>query len=160
MKKITKGLCLLLAVAMCLIVVQPVSAKTKYTKTEKNLAYTLAAFQDNELLDPDSFKIRKISSVKYTLNKDNYEGYEAWGILDDYKTITWKVDYTAANAFGGIVRDTVYVTSTWAYCGEDDIDFEEYTDKTNYSKTARVNHLLRESKNLRQNTIKNFREVI
>ena len=114
MKKITKGLCLLLAVVMCLIVIQPVSAKTKYTKTEKNLAYTLAAFQDNELLDPDSFKIRKISSVKYTLNKDNYEGYEAWGILDDYKVITWKVDYTAANAFGGIVRDTVYVTSTWA----------------------------------------------
>ena len=42
MKKITKGLCLLLAVIVCLSVVQPVSAKTKYTKTEKNLAYTLA----------------------------------------------------------------------------------------------------------------------
>ena len=107
MKKITKGLCLLLVVAVCLTVVQPVSAKTKYTKTEKNLAFALACYQDNELLDPDSFKIRKISRVKYTLNKDNYEGYEAWGILDDYKIITWKVDYTASNAFGGIVRDTV-----------------------------------------------------
>ena len=71
MKKITKGLCLLLAVIMCLIVVQPVNAKTKYTKAEKNLAYTLAVFQDNELWDPDSFKIRKMSSVKYTLNKEN-----------------------------------------------------------------------------------------
>ena len=59
MKKITKGLYLLLAVVMCLTVVQPVNAKTKYTKDEKNLAYTIAVFQNNELWDPDSFKIRK-----------------------------------------------------------------------------------------------------
>ena len=156
MKKITKGLCLLLAVIVCLSVVQPVSAKTKYTKTEKNLAYTLAVFQDNELWDPDSFKIRKISSVKYTLNKDNYEGYEAWGILDDYKTITWKVDYTAANAFGGIVRDTVYVTSTWAYCSEEDIDFEEYTDKTNYSKNSKSKSFVKKIKKL---TSKYYKEL-
>ena len=148
MKKITKGLCLLLVVAVCLTFVQPVSAKTKYTKTEKNLAFTLAVFQNNELLDPDSFKIRKISSVKYTLNKDNYEGYEAWGILDDYKTITWKVDYTAANAFGGIVRDTMYVTHTWAYCSEDDIDFEEYTDKTNYAKSGKSKSFVKKIKKL------------
>ena len=156
MKKITKGLCLLLAVVMCLIVVQPVSAKTKYTKTEKNLAYTLAAFQDNELWDPDSFKIRKISSVKYTLNKDNYEGYKAFGILDDYKTITWKVDYTAANAFGGIVRDTVYVTSTWAYCSEYDIDFEEYTDKTNYDKSSKNKTFVKIVKKLTSKYYKEF----
>ena len=148
MKKITKVLCLLLVVAVCLTVFQPVSAKTKYTKTEKNLAFALACYQDNELMDPDSFKIRKISSVKYTLNKDNYEGYEAWGILDDYKMITWKVDYTAANALGGIVRDTVYVTSTWAYCGEDDIDFEEYTDKTNYSKNSKSKSFVNKIKKL------------
>ena len=148
MKKITKGLCLLLVIVACLAMVQPVSAKTKYTKTEKNLAYTLAVFQDSELLDPDSFKIRKISSVKYTLNKDNYEGYESWGILDDYKTIAWKVDYTAANAFGGIVRDTVYVTSTWAYCSEDDIDFEEYTDKTNYAKNGKSKSFVKKIKKL------------
>ena len=148
MKKISKGLCLLLVVAVCLTVVQPVSAKTKYTKTEKNLAYTLAVFQDSELLNPDSFKIRKISRVKYALNKDNYEGYEAWGILYDYKTITWKVDYTAANAFGGIVRDTVYVTSTWSYCSEDDIDFEEYTDNTNYSKNVKSKSFVKKVKKL------------
>ena len=148
MKKITKGLCLLLVVVACLATVQPVCAKTKYTKTEKNLSYTLAVFQDSELLDPDSFKIRKISSVKYTLNKDNYEGYESWGILDDYKTIAWKVDYTASNAFGGIVRDTVYVTSTWAYCNEDDIDFEEYTDKTNYAKSGKSKSFVKKIKKL------------
>ena len=156
MKKITKGLCLLLVVVACLTVVKPVSAKTKYTKTEKNLAYTLAVFQDSELLDPDSFKIRKISSVKYTLNKDNYEGYEAWGILDDYKTITWKVDYTAANALGGTVRDTVYVTSTWAYCGEYDIDFEEYTDKTNYSKNSKSKSFVKKIKKLVSKYYKEF----
>ena len=148
MKKITKGLCLLLVVAVCLTVVQPVSAKTKYTKTEKNLAFSLACYQYSELLNPDSFKIRKISRVKYLLNKDNYEGYEAWDILDDYKTIAWKVDYTASNAFGGIVRDTVYVTSTWAYCSEDDIDFEEYTDKTNYSKSSKSKSFVKKIKKL------------
>ena len=156
MKKITKGLCLLLAVIVCLSGVHPVNAKTKYTKDEKNLAYTLACYQDGNLLYPESFKIRKISSVKYTLNKDNYEGYEAWGILDDYKVITWKVDYTAANAFGGIVRDTVYVTSTWAYCSEDDIDFEEYTDKTNYAKSSKSKSFVKKIKKLMSKYYKEF----
>ena len=156
MKKISKGLCLLLVVAVCLTAVQPVSAKTKYTKTEKNLAFALACYQDNELMDPDSFKIRKISRVKYALNKDNYEGYEAWGILDDYKTITWKVDYTASNAFGGIVRDTVYVTSTWASCSEDDIDFEEYTDKTNYAKSSKNKSFVKRVKKLTSKYYKEF----
>ena len=146
MKKITKGLCLLLAIVICLSGVQSISAKTKYTKAEKNLAYTLAVFQDSELLDQDSFKIRKISSVKYALNKDNYEGYEAWGILDDYKTITWKVDYTASNAFGATVQDTMYVTSTWTYCSEDDMDFEEYTDKTNYANSSKSKSFVKKIK--------------
>ena len=148
MKKISKWLCLLLVVVVCLTTVQPASAKTKYTKTEKNLAFALACYQDNELLDPDSFKIRKISRVKYALNKDNYEGYESWGILDDYKTIAWKVHHTAANAFGGIVSVTVYVTSTRAYCSEDDIDFEEYTDKTNYAKNSKSKSFVKKIKKL------------
>ena len=156
MKKITKVLCLLLVVAVCLTVVQPVSAKNKYTKTEKNLAFALACYQDSELLDPDSFKIRKISSVKYTLNKDNYEGYEAWGILDDYKIIAWKVDYTASNAYGATVRDTMYITSTWAYCSEDDIDFEEYTDKTNYSKSSKSKSFVKKIKKLVSKYYKEF----
>lgn len=156
MKKISKGLCLLLAIVVCLSGFQTVSAKTKYTKTEKNLAFALACYQDNELLDPDSFKIRKISRVKYALNKDNYEGYEAWGILDDYKTITWKVDYTASNAFGGIVRDTVYVTSTWTYCSEDDMDFEEYTDKTNYANSSKSKSFVKKIKKLTSKYYKEF----
>lgn len=78
MKKISKGLYLLFNV--CLTIVQPVNAKTKYTKAEKNLAYTLAVFQDSELLNPDSFKIKKISKVKYVLNKDNFEVHAACGM--------------------------------------------------------------------------------
>ena len=31
----------------------------------------------------------------------------------------------------------MYVTSTWAYCYEEDIDFEEYTDRTNYTKSKK-----------------------
>lgn len=156
MKKITKGLCLLIVIVVCLSTVQPVSAKTKYTKTEKNLAYTLAVFQYSELLNPDSFKIKKISRVKYALNKDNFEEYAAWGILDDYKTITWKVDYTAGNAFGGIVRDTIYVTPTWAYCTEDDMDFEEYTNKTNYAKSSKSKSFVKKVKKLTSKYYKGF----
>lgn len=156
MKKITKGLCLLLATIMCLTVVQPVNAKTKYTKSEKNLAYTLAVFQDSELWDPDSFKIKKISKVKYVLNKDNFEVYEACGILDDYKTITWKVDYTASNAFGATVQDTMYVTSTWTYCSEDDMDFEEYTDKTNYANSSKSKSFVKKIKKLTSKYYKEF----
>ena len=156
MKKITKGLCLLLAVVACLSVVQPVSAKTKYTKTEKNLAYTLACYQDSELLDQDSFKIRKISKVKYVLNKDNFEVYDACGILDSYKTIAWKVDYTASNAFGATVQDTMYVTSTWNYCSEEDFDFEEYTDKTNYAKSSKSKSFVKKIKKLTSKYYKEF----
>lgn len=148
MKKITKGLCLLLAVIVCLSGVQTVNAKTKYTKTEKNLAYTLAVFQYSELLDPDSFKIKKISKVKYVLNKDNFEVYAACGILDSYKTIAWKVDYTASNAYGGNVRESVYVTSTWNYCSEEDFDFEDYTDKTNYAKSSMSKSFVKKIKKL------------
>lgn len=156
MKKITKGLCLLLVVASCLTTIQPVNAKTKYTKSEKNLAYTLAIFQDSELWDPDSFKIKKISRVKYVLDKDNFGVYAACGILDSYKTITWKVDYTASNAYGGNVRESVYVTSTWCYCSEDDIDFEEYTDKTNYAKSGKSKSFVKKIKKLTSKYYKEF----
>lgn len=102
---------------MCLTMVQPVNAKTKYTKADKNLAYTLAVFQDSELLNPDSFKIKKISKVKYVLNKDNFEVYAANTIL------ILKIILT----------------------------------KLAMLKATRVSHLLRKSRSLRQNTIRNFK---
>lgn len=156
MKKITKGLCLLLAVVMCLTVVQPINAKTKYTKAEKNLAYTLAVFQDSELWDPDSFKIKKISKIKYVLNKNNFEVYAACGILDSYRTITWKVDYTASNAYGGIVKGSVYITSTWNYCSEEDFDFEDYTDKTSYAKSNKSKSFVKKIQKLTSKYYKEF----
>lgn len=156
MKKISKGLCLLLTVIACLTIVQPVNAKTKYTKADKNLAYTLAVFQDSELLNPDSFRIKKISKVKYVLNKDNFEVYAACGILDGYRTITWKVDYTASNAYGGNVMESVYVTSTWNYCSEYDIDFEDYTDKTSYAKSGKSKSFVKKIKKLTSKYYKEF----
>ena len=156
MKKFNKVLCLLLVVVACLASVQPVSAKTKYTQAEKNLAFGLACFQGDDLLDPDSFKIKKISKVKYTLDKENYESYAAFGFLYDYKTISWKVDFTAHNAFGGTVRDTVYVTSTGLTCTDDDMEWEDYTDKTNYAKSGKSKSFVKKIKKL---TSKYYREL-
>ena len=148
MKKITKGLCLLLTIVMCLTVTQPVYAKTKYTKAEKKLAFALACYQD-DLLYPESFNIKKISKVKYTVIKDYYESLDAWGILDDCKTITWKVDFTAYNVFGAPVKDTLYVSSTWVPFDNDDVDIEEdYIDKTNYAKSSMSKSFVKKVKKL------------
>ena len=156
MKKISKGLYLLLAVIVCLTIVQPVNAKTKYTKADKNLSYTLAVFQDSELLNPDSFKIKKISKVKYVLNKDNFEVYAACGILDGYRTITWKVDYTASNAYGG----KVYMLLLHGIIAVNTIlILKIILTKLAMLKATRVSHLLKKSRSLRQNTIRNFKEV-
>ena len=138
MKK-NRFIVLLLIMTMVISVVQPatttVTAKTtKYTKTERKLSQTLADFQDSELLDPDSFKIRHIYRVKYALKKKYYESYREYKILGAYKTIKWEVEYSAKNAFGGTVRDTVYVSSTYNYTDEDGMDFDEYTDKTDVMK--------------------------
>ena len=149
MKKITKGLCLLLTIVMCLMVTQPVYAKTKYTKAEKKLAFALACYQDDDLLYPESFNIKKISKVKYTVIKDYYESLDAWGILDDCKTITWKVDFTAYNVFGAPVKDTLYVSSTWVPFDNDDVDIEEdYIDKTNYDKSSMSKSFVKKVKKL------------
>ncbi len=148
MKKITKGLCLLLTIVMCLTVTQPAYAKTKYTKTEKKLAFALACYQD-DLLYPESFNIKKISKVKYTVIKDYYESLDAWGILDDCKTITWKIDFTAYNVFGAPVQDTMYVSSTWVPFDNYDVDIEEdYIDRTNYTKSKKSKSFVKKIKKL------------
>lgn len=123
---------LLMVVVMCVVMVQPVGAATKYTKTEKKLAQSLALFQDIDLVDPDSFKIKHIYKVNYTLNKEQYKVYKLYDLLDSCKTIKWEVEYTAKNALGGTIKDTVYISST--YHSITDVDFDEYTDKTDYFK--------------------------
>lgn len=156
MKKFTKGLCLLLAMVVCLTMVQPVDAATKYSKSEKKLAWALACYQDDQLLCPDSFKIKSISKVNYTLDKDCYEMYEAWDMLDYAKTISWKVTYTAENGFGATVKESMYVSSAGQYFEEDDLDFEEYHDKTNYAKSSKSKSFVKKIKKLTSKYYKEF----
>ena len=92
-----KLLSIVLALVVLVSLIQPTYAKTKYTKTEKKLAETIACFQEDNLVDPDSLKIRRIHRVKYKLNKDVYFLYEAYGLLKDSKTIKWEVEYSANN---------------------------------------------------------------
>ena len=137
MKKNRKIIALLVAMTLCLITVVPVNAATKYTKTEKKLAYALACFQDDGLIDPDSFKIRHIYKVKYSLKKSNYDLYKAFGLLDDCKMISWEVEYSAKNYLGGTITDKVYVSSTYMYFTEDSMDWDEYSDKTDYGNRTK-----------------------
>ena len=78
-----KLLSIVLALVVLVSLMQPTYAKTKYTKTEKKLAETIACFQEDNLIDPDSFRIRRIHRVKYKLDKDVYFIYEAYGLLKD-----------------------------------------------------------------------------
>lgn len=125
-------LTLFLLLSICVVTVQTASAATKYTKVEKKLANSLADFQDSELIDPDSFKIKHIYRVNYVMTKENQKVYKAYGILNAYKTIKWEVEYIAKNSFGGTVKNTVYISSSYYYVEDDDMDFDEYIDKTNY----------------------------
>ena len=142
MKKISKGLCLLLSIIMCLTMVQPVNAKTKYTKADKNLAYTLAVFQDSELLNPDSFKIKKISKVKYVMAIGQSLG--RWIIQHQMlmAETLWK-------AYMLLLRGTIAVNTI--------LILKIILTKLAMLKVARVSHLLRKSRSLRQNTIRNFK---
>ena len=86
----------------------------------------------------------------------DYEVYEAWDLLDYVKTIDWKVTYIAENAFGANVNEVVYVSSTGNYFGEDDIDFEEYHDKTDYAKSNKSDSFVKKIKKL---TSKYYKEM-
>lgn len=129
-----KLLSLMLVLVMFVTLVQPTYAKTKYTKTEKNLAKTIASFQEDDLLDPDSFKLKKIHKVKYVLSPDIRWLYKEAGIYEDYKTIKWAVDFTAKNGYGGRVKNTIYITSTYCYFVDegDGTSLYDYDDCTDY----------------------------
>lgn len=156
MKKISKGLCLAVAMFVCLTVVRPVDAATKYSKSEKNLALALACYQDDRLLCPDSFKIKSINKINYVLDKDYYDIYEVLDLLGCVKTISWEVTYTAENGFGATVKETMYVSSTGNYFEEDDLDFDEYHDKTNYAKSRKSKAFVKKIKKLTSKYYKEF----
>lgn len=132
-----KLLWIMMAIIMFIYMAPTVNAATKYSKTEKKLSETLATFQDERLVDPDSFKIRRISKVQYTLNEDSYWFYEYSGTIDDVKKIKWKIDYSATNYYGGTVRETVYVSSTYLCLSENDIFLDDYNSNTCKSKVSK-----------------------
>lgn len=147
-------LCVLLIMVLCLTCIQPVEAATKYSATEKKLAKVLATFQDEDLTYPGSFKIQRIYKVNYKLKSNWYDAYEAYGILDDAKKIIYEVEYTAQNSLGGIVREYVYITSTYCYIDYSSIDLEDYKETTQWAKKSRT--FTKHVKTLTKNYYKNM----
>jgi hypothetical protein len=156
MKKKTNLIVIVLAFAILMANTMPINAAAKYSKSEKGLAYALACFQDNELKDPDSFKIRHIYKVKYTMKKDAQYIYELYDLLEYCKTLSWEVEYSAKNSLGGTVTDTVYISSTYNYFTEDELDFEEYNDKTDYAKKNKSKSFVNKIKKLTKQYYEEF----
>ena len=132
-KTITMVIILVLSICFTSI---PVNAKkkVKYTKTEKKLAETLAHFQSEEMIDPDSFKLKAIYKVNYKMIGDAAETYKLLGIYKNCKTILYKIKYIGKNVFSGTVTDYLYISSTYHYYDSDSIDEDEYDNYTNYAK--------------------------
>lgn len=153
MKKITKGLCLLLAVVVCLTVVQPVSAKVQYTKTERNLATIIAYYQATYLEVPESFEIKKISKINYTANEDYAKKLQSWGLYKSRKTLSWKIDYTERNESGETVNSTVYFSSKFvSYYGDINEIPKKYDDNTDYAKSEPSKKFVKHVKKLTKQT--------
>nr|DAF75125.1 MAG TPA: hypothetical protein [Caudoviricetes sp.] len=153
MKKITKGLCLLLAVVVCLTVVQPVSAKAKYTKTERNLATIIAYYQATYLEVPESFEIKKISKINYTANEDYVKKLQSWGLYKSRKTLSWKIDYTESNESGETVSNSLYISSKgYPYYGNTAEIEKKYDDNTDYTKSNVSKKFVKHVKKLTKQT--------
>lgn len=160
MKKIIKGLCLLLAVVVCLSVVQPVSAKRKYTKTETNIATTIAYYQATYLDIPDSFNIQKISKINYTANENYTKKLKSWGIYKSRKTLSWKIDYTERNESGETVSNVLYISSKgYPYYGDTTEIDKKYIDNTDYAKSSVSKKFTKHVKKLAAQTYNEYKEV-
>lgn len=143
--KIKRILAVLLIFSLCLGTVNKVSAKTKYTYAQKQLAETLAGYQ-SDLMDPDAFKIRHIYKVNYVLKEKYREYYRKLGLTQ--LNIKWEVEISGTNAFGGTVRQTIYISSGYTPYDEDEIDFHEYTDKTDPFKMFKSSAWIKKVKKL------------
>lgn len=156
MSKKIRTTIIVMALIFSLGIINPmyVGAKTKYTKTEKKIARNLSYFQD-ELINPDSFKIKNIYKVKYVLMNEYADYCKDLGIYNRCKTLTYAIKYTAKNMLGGTVTDYVYLSSKYYYFDSDSIDFDEYIDKTNYTKSKQSKKML---KNVRKLTKKYYNE--
>lgn len=156
MSKKIKTTIIVMVLIFSLGIISPISAmaKTKYTKTEKKIARNLSYFQE-ELIDPDSFRIKNIYKVKYVLMDEYADYYKNLGIYNRCKTLKYAIKYTAKNMLGGTVSDYVYLSSKYYYFDSDSIDFDEYIDKTNYAKSKQSKKTL---KNVRKLTKKYYNE--
>ena len=153
MKKFIKGLCMLLAVVACLTMVQPVSAKVKYTKTEQKLAGEIAYYQLCYIDIPDSFKIQKITKINYTVNDSYAKTLEKWGLKKSRETLRWKVDYTERNESGETVNGVIYFSSKFVpYYGDINEIPNKYNDNTDYSKSEPSKKFVKNVKKLAKQT--------
>lgn len=143
-----KLLSLILTLIMLVTLVEPTYAATKYTKTEKKLAQTISDFQENYLIDPDSFKLRKIYKINYKLKEDYYWMYDNTWLFDELETFKWRVDYSANNYYGGRVAGTIYISSTYYLFTEDQMNMEYWEDCTNYKKHNKTKTLTKHVKTL------------
>lgn len=153
MKKFIKGLCMVLAVVVCLMGVQPVSAKVKYTKTEQKLAGEIAYYQLCYIDIPDSFKIQKITKINYTVNDRYAKTLEKWGLKKSRETLKWKVDYTERNESGETVNGVIYFSSKFVpYYGDINEIPNKYNDNTDYSKREPSKKFVKNVKKLAKQT--------
>lgn len=153
MKKLFKGLSMLLAVVACLTMVQPVSAKVKYTKTEQKLAGEIAYYQLCYIDIPDSFKIQKITKINYTVNDSYAKTLEKWGLKKSRETLRWKVDYTERNESGETVNGVIYFSSKFVpYYGDINEIPNKYNDNTDYSKSEPSKKFVKNVKKLAKQT--------
>ena len=160
MKKITKGLCLLLAIVICLSGVQPISAKTKYTKTERDLATTIAYFQATYLDVPDSFKIKKISKINYTANEEYAKKLQSWGLYKSRKTLSWKIDYTECSESGETISNYLYISANaYPYYGDTAEVNKKYVDNTDYAKSTVSKKFAKNVKKLATQIYNRYKEI-
>lgn len=153
MKKLFKGLSMLLAVVACLTMVQPVSAKVKYTKTEQKLAGEITYYQLCYIDIPDSFKIQKITKINYTVNDSYAKTLEKWGLKKSRETLRWKVDYTERNESGETVNGVIYFSSKFVpYYGDINEIPNKYNDNTDYSKSEPSKKFVKNVKKLAKQT--------
>lgn len=153
MKKFVKGLCMVLAVVVCLMGVQPVSAKVKYTKTEQKLAGEIAFYQLCYIDIPDSFKIKKITKINYTANEEYTKTLQSWNLYKTRKTLSWKVDYTERNESGETVNGTIYFSSKFVpYYGDINELPKKYDDNTDYTKSEPSKKFVKNVKKLAKET--------
>lgn len=131
-KKVTMVIILVLSICFTSISANA-KKKVKYTKTEKKLAEAIANYQFNNLIDPDSFKLKAIYKVNYKLKDDYADMYKELGEYEQIKTVSYFIMYTGANAFGDTVTNYFYISSTYHCFDNNEVVEFMYKKCANYN---------------------------